>query len=510
MAKPRKVLFLAGDQWRAECLSALGHPIVTTPNLDALAGEGVLFRRHYTQASPCGPARASLLTGLYQMTHRSVRNGTPLDARFTNLAREARAAGLPPTMFGYTDTSADPRGRAADDPALRSFEGVLPDMGVGLQLPTDMMAWRRFLHAEGYPAHDSVWDYFEPADGMPGGPAVYRAEHSPTAFLADQVIDHITRHADDPWLTYVAFLAPHPPLRAAAPWHERVRPGDVPMPHRTPAWQDEMPLHPFHAWRVETMRLRRDWLGRPMEDRRLDEDVIRQIRATYYALIAETDHHIGRVLRALKDTGQWDDTLIVATVDHGEMLGDHWLVGKETVFDPAFHIPCILRDPRRAADAGRGRQVGRFTEAVDLLPTVLDWLERPAPPALNGLSLRPFLEGREPSRWRQAAHYEYDFRDPVDQTAETALGLPSDLCVASVLRGERWKYIHFAGLPPLLFDMVEDPREVRNLANDPAHQGTLLASAQELLSFRMAHADRTLSGHFLTADGVVSRADPRY
>ena len=103
------VLFITVDQWRGECLGAAGHPIVQTPNLDRLAAEGVLFRRHYAQAAPCGPSRASLHTGQYLMNHRSALNGTPLDARFTNLALEVRNAGYDPVLFGYTDASPDPR-----------------------------------------------------------------------------------------------------------------------------------------------------------------------------------------------------------------------------------------------------------------------------------------------------------------------------------------------------------------------------------------------------------------
>ncbi|HEX4571240.1 MAG TPA: sulfatase-like hydrolase/transferase, partial [Dongiaceae bacterium] len=140
-SEPRKVLFIAADQWRGECLSALGHACVRTPHLDRLASQGVLFRRHYAQCAPCGPARTSMLTGLYMMNHRSVKNGTPLDDRFTNLARELRKAGYDPTLFGYTDTSPDPGRYPPDDPALTTYEGVLPGMTVGLQLPEHMAAW---------------------------------------------------------------------------------------------------------------------------------------------------------------------------------------------------------------------------------------------------------------------------------------------------------------------------------------------------------------------------------
>jgi hypothetical protein len=102
MPAPRKVLFISADQWRGECLSAAGHPVVRTPHLDALAADGVLFRRHFTVTSPCGPSRSSLQTGLYLMNHRSGRNGTPLDRRHTNIAREVRKIGLDPMLFGYT------------------------------------------------------------------------------------------------------------------------------------------------------------------------------------------------------------------------------------------------------------------------------------------------------------------------------------------------------------------------------------------------------------------------
>lgn len=96
MALATNVLYITVDQWRGDCLGAVGHPVVRTPNLDRLAGRGVLFANHWSVTAPCGPSRASLHTGLYLMNHRSVNNGTPLDDRFTNIAREACCCGLRP------------------------------------------------------------------------------------------------------------------------------------------------------------------------------------------------------------------------------------------------------------------------------------------------------------------------------------------------------------------------------------------------------------------------------
>ena len=142
---------------------------------------------------------------------------------------------------------------------------------------------------------------------------------------------------------------------------------------------------------------------------------------------------------------------------------------------------------------------------VDLMPTILDWLELEPPRSCDGRSLLPFLEGEQPANWRTEAHFEHDFRDIPLQGPETAFGLHSDDCNYAVIRGERYKYVHFAALPALLFDMVDDPGETRNLADDPAHRGIVADCAQKMLSWRLRHADRTLTGMHLTSNGVVSR-----
>jgi arylsulfatase A-like enzyme len=191
------------------------------------------------------------------------------------------------------------------------------------------------------------------------------------------------------------------------------------------------------------------------------------------------------------------------------MLGDHYMWGKEGYFDQAYHIPLLIRDPRRAADNGRGTVVAAFTEAVDLMPTILEWLGLPVPAQCDGQSLVPFLEGQSPAGWRQEAHWEYDFRDPVRRRVEEALGLADEQCGIAVLRGDRYKYVHFTALPPLLFDLEADPAELVNRAEDPALREVRLACAERMLSWRMNHAERTQTSRFITEQGVIERAGPR-
>jgi arylsulfatase A-like enzyme len=139
------------------------------------------------------------------------------------------------------------------------------------------------------------------------------------------------------------------------------------------------------------------------------------------------------------------------------------------------------------------------------MPTILDWLGLEPPAQCDGHSLLPFLAGETPASWRREVHWEYDFREPVGQEAERALGLDSDQCTLNVIRDNRYKYVHFTALPPLFFDLAKDPGQFDNRAGDPAYLPQVLAYGQKLLSWRMAHDERTLTGMFLTENGVFER-----
>lgn len=482
------VLLVTADQWRGDCLGAVGHPAARTPNIDALAADGVLFRRHFAQATPCGPSRASLYTGMYAFNHRPVRNGTPLDARHTNLPLEARRAGYLPVLFGYTDTSADPRGRDPDDPWLRTYEGILPGFEPGLYLPEHAEPWLDHLRRAGHAEASLCWAY----DRLLGEPAPFAAEHSETAFVTDAFLEWL-ESARSPWLAHLSWIKPHPPFVATAPWHALIDPATIPAPVRAPL-ESEAAVHPWLAWKL-AQRHESRWFP---DAASLDEARVRVARAVYLGLVAEVDHHFGRVLQALRRRDLLDDTLVVLTSDHGEMLGDHWLLGKETFHPTAFHVPLVIRDPRGV----RGRVVDAFTEHVDLVPTILERIGAQIPLQCDGRTLVPWLEGTTPP-WRDAAHFELDFRDLEHGRPETALGLDPDQCQLQVRHGERYTYVHFAELDALCFDHSEDP--CRDIAGDPARTPEVLAEAQAILSFRMTMAERRLTGCLLTEAGPIGR-----
>jgi arylsulfatase A-like enzyme len=510
------VLLICADQWRADCISALGHPHVRTPNLDALAADGVLFENHFGQCTPCGPSRTSLLTGLYLMNHRSGRNGTPLDQRHTNVALEARRLGYEPALFGYTDTSIDPRGRHPDDPALRAYdEGIMPGFVAPLHLPEEMGPWVADLIARGYDfptGRDEVFrprrNFRKPADrGFRFIPTEFSAAESETAFLTDRFLQWLTVRRDRPWFAHFVFFRPHPPLIAPEPYNAMVDPHAIAMPARKPSPEEEARQHPFLRYAIDRYRPAGayDELS-PLSAITADDLEIRQMMAAYFGLVAEVDAHLGRIVAQLKASGAYDDTLIIVTSDHAEMLGEHFLWSKEVYFDQAFRIPLVIRDPRPGADPSRGRRVTQFTQAIDIAPTILDWLGGEVPRAMDGRSLVPFLAaGPPPPDWPDHVFFEHDFREVASQAAETALGLGSDQCSYAVLRDADYKYVHFAALPPLLFDMRADPHETTNLAADPAMQPVLLRYAQKMLSWRLTETDRTLTNMQLSPGGLISR-----
>jgi arylsulfatase A-like enzyme len=502
MSKPLNILFITADQWRGECLSALGHP-VRTPNLDALAREGVLFRNHFANAVPCGPSRASLHTGMYLQNHRSGTNGTPLDARHTNWAKEVAKAGYDPVLFGHTDTSVDPRFADPDDPFLRDYEGPLPGIRPIVMLGEKPMPWTDWLKAQGYAVPDDIrYAYAQRGtgpdyeDGAPvPKPLAYPVEADDTSFLVDRCMDYI-RGAKAPFVAHLSILRPHPPFIAPEPYNAMYDPLSVPGFVRRDAPDEEAAQHPWLAYQLSRRLFRA-----PANEKKL-----RRLKAVYYGLMSEVDAALGRVFAMLKETGRWDDTLIVFTSDHGEQMGDHWLLGKCGYFDASYRIPLIVRDPR--AKATHGTVVDRFTENVDIMPTMLDALGLGVPVQCDGRSLKSLLEGH-PVAWREEAHWEYDFRNPADNTAEKHLDLTLHQCTMNIVRGPRYKYVHFTKLPPLFFDLERDPGEFVDRSRDPDYLPLVLEYAQKLLSWRMNHDEQTLTHIALTGNGPVARPAPR-
>jgi arylsulfatase A-like enzyme len=471
----------------------------------------VLFANHWANAAPCGPSRACLYTGMYMQNHRSVMNGTPLDARFTNVALEARQAGYDPVLFGYTDTSVDPRTVPPGDPRTFTYEGVLPGFRPIVNDPWEQggIEWGKWLAQHGIDVPSTPLALYQPDTSFPGAdehaytwaPAKFPAELSETAFMTEKATEWISRHGEEPFFMHISYVRPHPPRRNPAGYHDLYSEEQVGPFTGFSSPAAEAAFHPLNAVLG----------GFPLFSAPPDERERRQLRATYYGAQKEVDDQLGRLFGFLDSEGLASDTLVVLTSDHGEMGGDHWLVEKCGYWDESFHIPLVVRDPTVAADGTRGLVVGEPTESVDVAATVLDWLGLEVPVQVDGWPLSCFLRtGVAPLDWRDAAHWEWDFRYRQFRLAEQ-LGLPGEHCSLAVVRSEDAKYVQFAAgaqvMPPLLFDLRSDAGQLVNLAGD-AGKALGFEMAQSMLRWRMRNLERTLTGYYLTPGaGAVWSAD---
>jgi len=483
-ARPN-ILLITADQWRGDCLGTIGHPVVKTPNLDAFAETATVFEQHYAATAPCSPARASLYTGLYQMNHRVVWNGAPLDDRFDNIARAARRAGYAPTLFGYTDTSPDPRLHHPDDPALKTYEGVLPGFEVRQALPEDDKPWLSWLAARGHdPESLARIHHVAPEDGelISRSSPRYSKEETQTTFLTDAFLSWLgEQNAYRPWMAHVSFLRPHPPIVVPEPYNTLYDAEDGPDFAGAATPREEVALHPLIAALQDYQHASSHVPGLEKHVRDLTRHDLKRLRALYWGMISEVDAQLGRIFEALSE-----DTIVIFTSDHAEMMGDHWMLGKGGFYRESYHIPLIIRLPGGA----RANRVSAFTSATDIFPTLIDLLDLEPEHAPDGASLKLFLSGETPLSWRDAALWEFDYRQLLKKWPGHFPQNAGEASPALISRlGPDWQYVHFSAMESLLLANSGQPPEDQ-AAEQPA---VTLANLDALLSTRMRHNDETLA-----------------
>ena len=473
-ARPN-ILLITLDQFRADCLSCAGHPVVRTPALDALAEQGIRLARHYSQAAPCSPGRAALYTGTYQMNNRVVANGTPLDSRLDNIAFAARRAGYEPALFGYTDQGVDPRlVDDPDDPRLSTYEGVLPGFDAVLDLSGWQVLWLQWLNGHGF-------DFSDPISALKTE-GERPVELSNSTFMTDAFVEWLhTQH--EPWFAHLSYLRPHPPYSAAGGYGAMYDPADCPAP---------LPVPQPHPRLVD--HLLQSTMAAPS-----DAGAVARLRAQYFGMISEVDAQLGRVWNAVQHSGAWDRTVIVVTSDHADQLGDQGLVEKGGFFESSYAVVGIIRDPR----CHHVGVIDEFTENVDIMPTLCEAMDIDVPSQCDGFPLTPFLRGERPERWRDAAYYEWDTRDVLIRRGEYTW--PWDRRLErqnlAVRRTRDRAFVHFGDGSWNCYDLANDPTWQTEVS-DP---DVVMADAAAMLTWRSRHLDRTMTGMLLENGGIGRR-----
>lgn len=483
----KNVLFILADQFRWDCLGAAGNPVIQTPNLDHLAHEGVLFKNCFVQTNPCGPSRMCIYNSRYLCSTRALTNETPLRDAEENLGMHLQDAGYNPGLIGYNDYVRDPATLPHGHPQKTTpcYDNVLP--GFDWILFHDEYTspqYLQWLREKGYP--EGILDRIRislpdvPPEG-PGEhlplcfPAHYKAEDSEARFVTSITTDWISRRKGCGWFLSLNYIKPHSPRICPSPYHDMYAPRRMPEANRRPG-ELEKP-HPYYQLMAAEKQLEND-------------SHLRETRANYYGMISELDACLGTLFEFLKTSGDWENTLIVFSSDHGDYLGDHYLLDKAHFFDETMHVPLIVRDPSPEADGTRGTQLEGLVESIDIAPTLLDFIGRPIPDRFQGSSLLPAVRQAVPWRGKESIHFEADFR--IRSTVPP--GLHPDECLFWVIRDHQYKYVQFASpaMPPLLFDLQKDPGEFDNQADNPGNSAIVADYCQQMLRWRMRFEDQRM------------------
>jgi arylsulfatase A-like enzyme len=514
MARTRNVLFIMADQLRFDMLSCYrrGEGRLQTPHLDALAARGTRFDNCYVQGTVCGPSRMSTYTGRYVASHGATWNFVPLAVHLLTMGDHLRPAGLRVAVIGKTHVVGDRLGMARLGLDPKSGDGVLVDQGgfepyarddgvlPDAKLQRGDTPYNRYLKAQGYDARNAWHEYANAAAGPAGEvlsgwqmrhahlPARVQERHSETAWTTDRAIDFMREQGDAPWCLHLSYIKPHWPYIAPAPYHAMFTADDVPAAVRCDA--EHATAHPV----LQAFRQHPEGLAFSQDD------VRNTVVPAYMGLVKQLDDHIGRLMLALDELGRRDDTLIVFTADHGDLLGDHWLGEKEMFYEASVRVPLIVVDP---ASSLRGQVSDSLVEAIDLLPTFKAALGLPCDdPWLEGRSLLPILRG-EPCTERDAVFSELDY---AFYGARQQLGVDVNGARATMVRAGRWKYVRFEGFRPQLFDLVADPQEFHDLGAADGHGAIRAEMEARIARWRAGCRNRvTMSDAEVTARGDRSK-----
>ena len=476
--QPANLVVILSDQHNPRVMGCNGHPLAKTPNLDQLAARGTRFASAYTNCPICVPARASFATGRYVHQTRFWDNAIAYDGSIPSWGHRLMAQGHRVTSIGKLHY-------VRADPARNGFDEEIETMhlaqGLGdlAGLIRDELIVRNGARKLG-------------PEAGPGDSSYQRYDHGIAEEACRWLAHEAPKHRDKPWVLYVGFVCPHPPFIAPPEFFALYPPDSIPMPDR---YAPELwPRHPY----LDGLRR-----GRPHHEGFTGSDMVRRAIAAYYALVSFLDHNVGRVLGALENSGLAASTRVIYGSDHGENLGNRGLWAKSTLFDESAGIPLIMAGP----DVQQGRVVKTPVSLVDGFPTILECVgakPEAADAELPGTSLFSIASGAATER---AVLSEYH--------------ASASICGAFMLRRKRYKYIHYVGHAPMLFDMESDPYERIDLASDPNRRAVLVDFEAELRRLlnpeaidRLAHSDqaamieRVGGKDFILKRGAITYSPP--
>jgi arylsulfatase A-like enzyme len=462
--RPPNVVFIMTDQQRFDALSCAGNPVLSTPNLDRLAREGVRFSQATCSTPLCGPSRASLLSGQYMHAHRCPGNypierpGMPEDV--TTWEEILHEKGYHCEYHGKWHTGKDNRGCYAD--GLPNYSKLYhqylvdkygePEKAEGQAIDrytkwpyepweVDRMMIRARQQKRSMPHHNEAGEYPFPC------------EDSLTAWTAKRAVDYIRTQPKGRFSLSCSILHPHAPLIATKPYSNKYDPAAMPMPQTmVDVFTPERNAIP------DVLKLTPDGLGSYI--------------SLYYGLVEEVDHWVGEILKALDETGLASNTMVVFTSDHGEMLGDHARVSKMVFYEEALRVPLLIRMPGKIK---AGQVLDAPATGADVAPTILDYMGQAVPANMHGRSLRAEIDGKG-----NAAEFAYG----------EITNRPKRPNWQRLIRSQEWKFI-YKQEQALLYNLAKDPHETKNLLAKEHRSDRWVGKAESLKKELMGIMEET-------------------
>ncbi|MCF6175020.1 MAG: sulfatase-like hydrolase/transferase [Victivallaceae bacterium] len=451
--KPNIIIFCT-DHQRADYLSCAEHPLIKTPNLDRLAARGVRYENLYVQNTICMPSRASILTGTYPCRHTVTCNGYNLPETDKTIAHVLRDAGYHTMAVGRTHVvCTQPRPKYSKTNFYGFNQCTHAQVYCGDTDPdNDYLAWIREEHAEYY--DDIAFANRNQVGDLLGSHTEVPEELSMNSWVVGRSLEFIEKHNEkspkQPFLLWAGTWDPHSPYRAPEPWGSMYDPADITPPAQIEA---ELEAYPDELKRLATVNFHKN-PDIPMEQ------VWRNTRAMYMGMISHIDDQFGKLLDGLDEMRLTDDTIILFTSDHGDMMGEHWFSGKRIYFyDGALKVPGIMAGP----GIPQGETFEGLAESVDLMPTLLDLVSVPVPAEVQGKSWHPLMVGDNTiihdDVYTEIQHFNLNNDDSKNEH------------VFSIFDG-RYRIVYFNDRPyGQLFDFSNDPGNHINRWDDPNYAG---------------------------------------
>ena len=443
MPEKPNILWICTDQQRADTIHALGNPHIRTPHIDAMVANGTAFTQAYCQSPVCTPSRASFLTGRYPRTTRCRQNGQAMPPQERLISRLLADAGYTCGLAGklHLATCANGVVEKRIDDGYKVFHWShhpQPD-------------WPENAYTQWLTEQGTSWEELYDGPATPYIKHGIPAELSQTTWCANMAIEFLREQQSNPWFFSYNCFAPHHPFDPPGDYLARYNPDDLPLPKTDPREPDSKTSYQ----QLDAQYAHNDPGGYHVAA--MSDHDKREVTAAYYAMVELIDENVGRIIAALEETGQLENTIVIFMSDHGEMLGDHGIYLKGPHFyEAAVHVPLIIQWPDQFQ---ANQRADGLMELTDIAPTLLDAAGIKIPTAMQGKTLLPILQGTADPH----AHRDYVFSEYYNAWSHRH-------SYGTMYRTETHKMIVYHGTDQgELYDLQADPNEFENLWHSLDH-----------------------------------------